>query len=479
MDDKEQKMFLKGLKEEGKRDFQYATLFQILLKMEEYNGIKASTLLRKKTGAKAYKKVKEYLIQAILDFLNERAGYYDAENQIKKHFFLADLFLKRGLYQITEIELSKGEKLMFESELFEHLNWFAQIKQQLSKIGYYSLERGISDYGTILGAFRKYENLQKYKELEMQASFIRKDSQGKGNPRVFDKLLNHALLEKPQRALLVSAKILFHKIHCHFCNYIEDFQGLLAHRKAIIDLFEKHPAFQKHHQHQYLGLLIDWANVELINNQPDMQPVTQHLELVDWSEQAADLQTWYLNHRLLQLRKNNAYEAGMELIQQQEEIILSGMDLMDPDKKLHVYENLIVFAFACDDKHSFRLYLNAMRDFIEGVELFEKSMMLRVVELMRMYDTGAYEACEGKIRSIKRYFNLEKFKDIHRSIVNHIAKAIKQYFDDEPKEEIQETFTSLFNQLVKLSGQDGYEEFPYSIWCIAKAKGVSILDLKK
>ncbi|HUM52018.1 MAG TPA: hypothetical protein PK431_09390 [Chitinophagales bacterium] len=235
----------------------YMLLFTLLERMEIFDQDLLANSLKDAGKKTAFIKADmNFLYQSILKSLVLYHSGKSAQIILNESISIIEILYFKGNFEQCIKEINKAANIARNAELFSSLLKIIQYEKtvynHLSK--HNRTEHDIIQ--DLIYIHQIQQNIITYYDLHNTANQARIRIIKTRNTKeisIFEKLMQHELLQHEQRALSLDAKIKFYQIHAmwHYVN--QEKKDELNTNKKIIQLFEKHPIYKDEHLIEYVN----------------------------------------------------------------------------------------------------------------------------------------------------------------------------------------------------------------------------------
>jgi len=483
-----------GRGQEARETTAYLALFDANDSMDSYNEQELRTRLRKKGGPEKLKRIKSYLQESILKFLE---GYYvdfSIEIQLQRHLQRIEVLLEKRLYDMAWKVIGKAEKFALENEnhlyLLLLMDWKRKALQRqvdLPEIKKY-LKNGFQEEEEVL-AF--YENLLQYRKLNLQADVLLKtrfEGADEESIRELKTLLKNPYLSNPEKASSKRAKGLYYAILGNIYIYFkEDWEKSNACYKQAIVLQEGGALFQNENARIYLGLLSGLSTTEILLKRANELKTTVEKARDFFNRQSKKMQTGNLQNQYMGILINyisfqvEQFNLGQAL--QQSEQVKEFID-KHGDEVIYLvfYANYAITTFYLRDYH---LSLKCINKILAKDKTTVRRDIIndfRIYNLMVHYELGNEDILPNLTKSARNMLSKGRaLNQAEQLILDFLEKKAPRMFS---KQERKDAFALAGAELRRIitDRKPPYNQRHYSFlleWFESKAETLDFLDWSK
>ena len=117
----QEKRYFKLFAQQTSDDASYLKLFDAIDAFEQYDEKKILTNLNKKGGIKNLERIKNYLQETLLRFLEHHHFNYSIEIQLQRSLQRIEVLCAKRLFDSAKKIITKAEKLAIENESYDYL----------------------------------------------------------------------------------------------------------------------------------------------------------------------------------------------------------------------------------------------------------------------------------------------------------------------------------------------------------------------
>lgn len=483
LNQKEVRNFYRSLNTKESNDKNYLILFELVRKQKKADDKELMESLVKKTGAQNFAKTKEYLLELVFKSLEINRSIYDDYYEILDRLYLAEIFYRKGILHVAEEILIKTKKLINDTEYFDQtdrvFNTLAKLYRKASQKRE-EAQRHLDDFAL---ATKKIENIRKYRILEVNFYFLTKQIDTNKSLEKLNEIIKHPLLQSEEYAITLSTKIIYHNIYRIYYSIIDDHQKLFFHSQSIVDIYIANPIFKGYHPKHFLRSLANLGEASLLINQDDLFiEVTNIFKKHEAKILNSPIPVLVFKYHaeFLKLRKEAKYAEGLKLIQEFNDTLERNGIKMFEELELSLIINILIFAFANREFKRMIKYLNRMGALVEKQEFAKYFILHKIIELLKSYEQKDFELCDSQIRAINRNLQTRTTSKDIEIVFQVLCRVIKEKAMAIPNlETIEKEFIKLNEELWKVKQYSELEDFPFRNWSYAKAKNISMLELKE
>lgn len=247
LDSAEKKYFRRyGLKDETKGDSQTKALFELLDDIDTYDEEKILNRIKRQQLDKQQVNTESYLMKLLIDtmlwynrerfpgfmiafntakvqFLNEK-GWYDEAEKISLRIISSSL--EQGTFSERWNALNQRIDIALNEFLSHKKNDITETNELLAKR---------SKLLAQMNRFEEYDSL-----LKKQQVIIRKAMEAKspGDQQLLNEIMESELLQKPDMALSVESKFIYHTLRVQYYNVTGNSKAVFAETEALIALYK-------------------------------------------------------------------------------------------------------------------------------------------------------------------------------------------------------------------------------------------------
>lgn len=472
--------FYRANKVKSGSDKNYVVLFEIIREQKIIDEESVLKIFNKKTGVKNFSKTKEYLLELILESLDKNKTLKNGYNNILKNLYLADVFFKKGVFHVSEELLSKSIHLIRESEYYDLIDRVYHLRSRLYKKISMKPELALKYLAEYENWSRQMDNTRSYRILEVQFYFLSRTIED--DLSSLDKIIRNPLLQSEKNAQTLSSKIIFHNIYRTYYLLKKNYHAVFEHAEAIVQLYEKNPAFKKHHPAHFLRSLANMGDASLLINKTKVfAEISNKFELAEKQLPTvpAAVTLFKYHAKFLILRQKANYKEGLAVISEyQQTVHKKGIKIHEKLELMHLL-HFIIFTFANNDFTRMSKYLNRLGELVKKVEFRSYFLLHKIMELIKYYEQREFYLCESNIRSIRRYLDIYPAEEEEKLIVDTISGSLAILSNATPDiERKRALFKKLYHDLNRIKKYSEMEDFPFRNWAKANSMGITLLDIK-
>ncbi len=469
----------------------YLSLFDAIDSMEHYNETELRVILRKSGGPEKLKRIKSYLQESILRFLENYYVDFSVEIQMQRFLQRIEVLLEKRLYDMAWKVIGKVEKQARENENYNYLliilDWKrkAMVRQaDLTRIHEY-LREGFRDE---LEAVDIHRNLVEYRKLNLQADAILKQAfEGADEQTILALrgLLDNDLLKDVNKARSNRARSLFYailgNIYIYFPEHREKSNS--CYKKAIA-LQEKGAFIQNENARTYLGLLSGLSTSEILLKRTDDLKATVEEARVFFNSQPAKMQTGNLLNQYMgilinfisyQVERFNLENAKSESEKVKEFIDTNGDEVI----YLVFYANYAIISIYLNDFH---LALRCINNILEREKNSVRQDIIndfRIYNLLVHYELGNEDILPNLERSARNCLSKSHtLNAAEKLILGFFGKILPRMPAGQEKKQVFRKMSEELNVFIA-TRKPPFTQRHYSFlleWLESKAENVSFRD---
>lgn len=253
---KQEKKSFKKYKQ-GKNSI-YLQLFDALVKTKHYEEATFKKKYAKASFITNFSFQKNYLYNAILDFLNDY--HTDVFSTIRKNITVAQILIGKKLYEQSLLQLEKIEPVVKSQEFFSE--WFNILTMKRAIIELLKPNNYQITYTKLteerIDLVKKMENYLKYdtalKTMKTLTSHLTTLTQ-KADLQLFHEIIQQDIFQDIEQALTLKAKEKFYATHIRYHYVLGNEKQVAYYLSQKVDFLEKHPPFLKDSVGNYLQSL--------------------------------------------------------------------------------------------------------------------------------------------------------------------------------------------------------------------------------
>jgi hypothetical protein len=469
----------------------YLALFDAIDSMDHYNEKDLHTILKKSGGPEKLKRIKSYLQESILRFLEDYYVDYSVEIQMQRYLQRIEVLLEKRLYDMAWKVMGKVEKYARDNESFNYLliilDWKrkAMLRQaNLERISEY-LKEGFDEEMRVVDAYR---NLIEYRKLNLQSDAILKtvfEGADEKNIVKLKEILKNHFLQNVRYAESDRARGLFYailgNIYVYFPEHWEKSNS--CYRKAI-EIQEKSILFQNESARAYLGLLSGLCTTEILLKKTEELQSTVEKAGVFFNSQTQKIQTGNLLNQYMGILINYISYAveqfNIDRARVQSEKVKDYIDNFgDEVIYLVFYANYAIISFFLKDFH---LALRCINNILEREKTLIRQDIIndfRIYNLMVHYELSNEDILPNLVKSTKN--RLSKGRELNPAeilLLDLFGKILPRIPLGQEKREVFRKASEEFGKFIstqKAPYTQRHDSFVLE-WLESKAENVSFLE---
>jgi hypothetical protein len=466
----------------------YMTLFDAISSMDQYDEKELKAKLKKRHGPENLKRIKSYLQESILRFLEDYYIDYSVEIQIQRYLQRIEVLLEKRLFEMAWKVIAKAEKTALESENYNYLliilDWKrkAMLRQaDMPKMNQYLKEGFLTEQRVI----EIYRNLVEYMKLGLQMDLIHKtrfDGPDEKTISALKDLLSEPLLKDPDNAFSDRAKGLYYSILGNILIYFpKSWEESNLNYKHAIGLFEEKSLFQNENARSYLGLINGLTTSEiLLKRTKDLEVSVGKATKFFYSQpkklQAGNLLNQYMgiliNYISYLIEQFNLEQALSQSVSAKEFVDLCGNDVL----YMVFYGNYAIISFLMEDYHTALKCINKILAKEKSGVRQDVLNEFKIYNLMVHFELGNEDILPSLARSSRRF--LEKNHELNPADNLILTFFEKKVIRINNKAEQKEAFRGASSELgvYVSSNKAPFTQKHYSFvldWMESKAENIS------
>ncbi|MEM6724485.1 MAG: hypothetical protein AAF598_10635 [Bacteroidota bacterium] len=478
----EKRYFKLQVKQKGDLTSNYARLFDVINKMEQYD----ESLLRKKfLGEKLLNnlpKEKAYLYQAILKSMRAYRKDKASRIQIRELMTDADFLRERSLFIQAERLLGKAKKLAYKFEHYMALLEILEqeraliraIKHQEGSKRLLELEKETNELlETINKRFEYQELYDHYFLKQLYSGRISQLDPEEHHP------LDH-LLDQQEPPTGFQDQHRYYSVLAIKARLMRDHKAALTYNKAIVDLWTDHPDFQKEDQYLFRNMLSNFLNASFALNDYDQVPdiIAQLKKIPAQNQHDAGTAFKHIYHaELMYLLNTGDFEGARQLVPEIEEGLKNFKKSIGENRAQTFRVNIAILFFVLEDHQQAELWINRIIQNPKSAPRQDIQLFARVMLVLIYFEYANDTLFESVYRSTYRYLkNFSTERPSEQLMLSYLKKLFHT-----PSRERRPIFAELETRLQQLKSEDnanilvGLDEF--LLWVNSKLQKQPISSL--
>ncbi len=471
------------------RDRSYKRLFDAINSLELYDEKALQEILARKGGISNLNRIKNYLQEAILRFLEQHYSSYSVAIELQRSLQRIEILYSKRLFDSALKTIKKAEALALENDHLPYLllvlHWKYRIVLQFSKpdeYGHYINEGHAAE----LRYIDIYRNLVEYKKIFVKraiaTNFQSRDRDSK-TVKALTELLKDPLLQDERKAISHRAKELYHHNLGQIYFWLRDWPKCYENKKQAIQFFEDSPSYE---QDKIISFLV---NIGFMVGA--LVGLKRNAELLVYKRKADQ----FVQSLPKKLQTNSVYNAYMVVAMNYivHEINSYNLDAAlaecekvkpmihkycTPHAQKVFYNNFFMIYFF---KQDYRKALSCINKIFATEKIGARQDVLNMVKLSNIflhYELGNEDLLPGLCRSAQNYFTKRGAKNTgDLLLMEFFSRTIQK---TERHEEKTRAFIALRKKIEKLPENAFFIPKDFTLpWLDGKIQGRPMLEVMR
>src|ERR1051326_5239339 len=227
---------------QGKSDnTSFLLLFDSINALERYDENELKAILHKQGGIKNLKRIKSYLQESVLGFLEHHYSDYSVDIELQRLLQRVEILKAKRLFKPAKKILVKAERLAEKSFSYNYLSVIYSMRNEMiaSEINLEEVKKNKNElYRKEIHCAEVLKNLIEYNKLAMQVRsiMISKGHFKTGKEKEIRSLLKNPLLHNESNAISFPARIRFHSMRSDLFIFRNEWQKSFNESEKFIRL---------------------------------------------------------------------------------------------------------------------------------------------------------------------------------------------------------------------------------------------------
>lgn len=483
-----------GRGQEAKEHTAYLSLFDALDSMDSYSEQELLSRLKKSGGPEKLKRIKSYLQESILRFLEAYYVDYSIEIQLQRHLQRIEVLLEKRLYEMAWKVIGRAEKLAMENENYLYLLILLDWKRKaiLRQVDIPLINEYLkSGFDVEIESLELYRNLIGFRKLNFQQDAILKtrfEGADENSIRELKGLLNSPLLKDTGMARSKRALGLYWAILGNTYIYFkEDWEKSNNCYKKAIAVHEEAALCQNENARIYLGLLSGLSTTEILLKRPVELKATVEKAKAFFNRQPKKMQTGNLQNQYMGILINYiSFQVEQFNLDQALEQSENAKDFIDKfgDEVIYLvfYANYAITAFFLKDYH---LSLKSINKILAREKTKVRQDIVndfRIYNLLVHYELGNDDLLPNLTKSTRNLLSKgHVLNPAEVLILDFFEKKIHKTFSRQERKQLYHSVSEQLEGLISTQ-KPPYNQRHYSFlqeWFESKTENASFLEWSK
>lgn len=469
---------------------EYLKVFDAVEKIGDYDETKIRKMFDGEEFLKRLPAVKHYLYNQILKTLRIYNSGENVESQIREMIAdISTLFDKRLYTQSSKI-LAKAKAMAIEHEKFlvqvELSIWEEKILNEILKLEPFEahLKKSLQEESI---ALEKQKNLAEYRNLYNRMVLLNrslKEARTEEELVRFREILDNPLLQDPEKAMSIEARLLFYITNIIYCHAKGDNEQCYYFANEQLKLLEANPAQIQERPKTYVSALNNILLCQVhLHRYDGFHEVLQKLREFPVKSLNLEVSRFVSSYtfEMVMYLDTGEFQNGVTIVDEIMDGLKKYEDKINVVEKTTLLYNIFYLYFGTGQFSKALKVINQLLNDYQKELRYDIQSAVRVLNLMLHFELGNETVLESSALSTYRFlYKSKRLYKLENIVLNYIRKVMP---DITNKTQQIEAFKNLREQFRELTSDPfeskAFEYFDYISWLDSKIEGRTFEEVVK